>query len=151
MSVPGLPLLLVTLLLGFAAAVVLLVTAGSGNYRVMALAIKGMTVWCIAYGAILLTTSLTSEDRLLGHGERRAFCGFYLDCHLGATVLHADSTGSLLVGDSLVTTDGQFVIVDLMIDNDARRMPLALHNIQAEVLDSEGHHLRRREDLEFEM
>lgn len=151
MNVPGLPLLLVTLLVGFAASVVLLVTAGSRNYRVMTLTIKGMAVWCAAYGAILLTTSLTSGDRLLGHGERRAFCGFYLDCHLGATVLHTDRTDRILLPDSLVETDGQFVIVDLRIDNDARGMPLGLRGMRAVAVDASGRRFQRRPDLEFEM
>lgn len=40
----------------------------------------------LLYAGALLGVSLTSDTRVLPVGEELKFCGFYLDCHLGARV-----------------------------------------------------------------
>ena len=151
MNTPGLSVLLATLLAGFGAGVTLLISAASGDRRAMIVTLKAVLVWGVAYGVLLLTTSLSSNARLLGHGERKAFCGFYLDCHLGATVLHSDRVDKLFLGDSLVTTRGEFVLVDLVLDSDAKARTLYLDGVRAVTENAGGTRYVRRPDLEFEM
>ncbi len=52
--------------------------------------IRGVAVlagaWAAVHLVLLLGTSLASHETVLGSGQRKAFCGFYLDCHLGVAV-----------------------------------------------------------------
>lgn len=151
MNPAGLPLLLTTLLAGFVAGLALMIGFASTNRKMIYVTLRGTAVWGLAYGALLLTTSLSSEDQLLGHGQRKAFCGFYLDCHVGVTVLRTDRAHQLFLGDSSVVADGEFVLVDLRVDNDAQRMPLGPRHIRAYAEDVSGQRFKRRHDLEFEI
>src|SRR6185436_1473441 len=52
----------------------------------------GAAAWLVAYAGLLVGSSLASKPRLLALNEQKAFCGFYLDCHLHAAVTRADDT-----------------------------------------------------------
>src|SRR5205814_7694235 len=64
-------------------AVVLLMLRAPARAGLVAAAAAG---WSAAYTALLIGSSLLSHDDVLGPGQPKRFCGFYLDCHVGVAV-----------------------------------------------------------------
>ena len=95
--------------------------------------------WAVVYLAALLAVSLASEERVLGWGSDRKFCGFYLDCHTGIAVTGVqvlDSLGALRPG-------GRFHVVTLRVGSDAKIARLRLHNPRLTVTDAVARRLHR--------
>ncbi len=87
--------------------------------------LSGAAGWGALYGAGLVAVSLTSRERVLAPGETKRFCGFYLDCHLGAAIAGVrtlDTIGTLRPA-------GRFVVVTLRISSDAVRASLRPHGL----------------------
>ena len=79
--------------------------------------------WAAAYLVILVAVSLLSRERVLGWGEDKEFCGFYLDCHRRVAVVAVavvDSIGEL-------RPDGRFHVVSLRVGSNARVARLRFH------------------------
>lgn len=83
-----------------------------------------VAVWVVGYGAVLLAASAASWERVLEPGERMAFCGVYLDCHVGVEVIGVRQAVVLGEGADRVTPEGVFTIVTLRYSSDARRATL---------------------------
>lgn len=99
-----------------------------------------VTVIVGIYFVVLLFVSYRSHNQLLGLGETKRFCGFYLDCHLGATVLDVKKTNAIdLLPNTQPATNSDFYIVTLKISSNARRATLHLYNPRAEILDDQDH------------
>jgi hypothetical protein len=79
-----------------------------------------------------------SHARVLAPGNVKRFCGFYLDCHMGAAVVDVRRTPSLGAPPNEVCAAGEFYIVTLTVTGDARRATLSLDNPQAVVVDALG-------------
>jgi hypothetical protein len=45
-----------------------------------------VAVWLVFYTTMLLGVSFASQEKTLESNEAKAFCGFYLDCHMHASV-----------------------------------------------------------------
>ncbi len=103
----------------------------------------GAAIWVAAYLAILVTASALSRGRVLGLGERKAFCGFYLDCHLGATVERIDTARTIDAPSHQLTADGTFWIVTVRVSSNARRASLALLEPSVTAVDDLGREYSR--------
>jgi hypothetical protein len=108
----------------------------------------GVAIWFAFYIALLVGTSLLSKERTIAVGDTdgKAFCGFYLDCHL-----HAAVTGVMrakAIGNK--TAVGEFYIVRVKVFSDARNPEIAFHLIEpnARIVMTDGTLLAR--DLEAE-
>jgi hypothetical protein len=134
----GVLLMLATILVA-GAAVVAAIAAGYFHLPWLARATQiGVLTWGAAYTALLVSTSLTSRDRVLDTGEVKRFCGFYLDCHMGAAVVDVRRTPTLGVPPNEVRAAGQFYVVTLKVTSDAKRATLRLADPTATVVDGAG-------------
>jgi len=139
----GLLLMLATVLAGGAAAV----AAVAGGYlRRPALAHAaraGVLAWGTVYLALLIGTSLASRERILAPGDVKRFCGFYLDCHIGAALVDVRRTPTLGAPPNEVRAAGEFYVVTLRVTSNARRATLRLHDPRVTVVDDRGHVFHR--------
>jgi len=102
-----------------------------------------VVVWLVFYTTMLLGVSLASREKTLQLNEAKAFCGFYLDCHLHASV--SDVRTAKQISDK--TAQGIYYIVKVRIFNDARRAAIGLHNPQFEIIDEQRRIFEPTEDL----
>jgi hypothetical protein len=92
-----------------------------------------VAIWLVFYTTTLLGVSLASREKTLGLNKPKAFCGFYLDCHLHASVSDVRTAKQI----DYKTEQGVFYIVKVKIFSDARRAAIGLHNPQFEVVDEQ--------------
>jgi hypothetical protein len=102
-----------------------------------------VTIWVVFYTTALLGVSLESSEKRLALHEPKAFCGFYLDCHLHASVSDV-RTAKQIDGK---TAQGVFYIVKVKIFSDARRAAIGLHDPQFEVVDDQRNSFQPIEDF----
>jgi hypothetical protein len=106
--------------------------------------IGAAAVWFVFYTAMLLGVSFLSEEKTLGLNEPKEFCGFYLDCHLHASVTGVRRTKT--IGDR--AAKGEFYIVRVKVFSDAKRAELGLHSPEFYVIDLGGKRYPRVEEAE---
>jgi len=90
--------------------------------------------WAVLYAALLLGTSLTSDERVLDIAEDKKFCGFYLDCHMQVAVTGVDTVREI----GLRRANGVFYVVTLRVSSDAVRARLNLIAPQLVLRDAAG-------------
>jgi hypothetical protein len=130
---------------GLFLAVLLMIVAGVTRQVWLAKFVFGAVgVWFAVYAVLLATVSFFSVEKTLNLNEPKAFCGFYLDCHMNAAV--TDVTKTKTFGNK--TADGEFYVVRVKIFSDARRAELGLHAPEFEVVDGNGSRFKRLADLE---
>lgn len=110
--------------------------------------VLGMGAWLGAYAAALLIVSLSSRERTLGLNEAKAFCGFYLDCHLHASVVNVQRTKALGHPSDQRAAQGVYCVVTVRISSDARRATLKPHYLTATVVDGPGNVYERSSEGE---
>ncbi|HEX6125656.1 MAG TPA: hypothetical protein VFZ23_09840 [Pyrinomonadaceae bacterium] len=93
-----------------------------------------VTVWLVSYFAMLIGFSLDSEERELALNEPKAFCGFYLDCHMHTAVTGVRKTKT--IGNK--NASGEFYIVRVKVFSDAKRATLGFGGLKLHVVDDEG-------------
>jgi hypothetical protein len=119
---------------GLGLAFVLLIIAALTKQVWLSKFVTGaVTIWFVFYTTMLLGVSLASREKTLRLNEPKAFCGFYLDCHLHASISDVRTTKQ--IGDK--TAQGIFYIVKVKIFSDARRAAINLHDPQFEVIDEQ--------------
>jgi hypothetical protein len=129
---------------GLILAVILLVVALWTRMIWLTKFVLGATaIWFSFYAVMLFGFSLLSEQKTLGLNEPKAFCGFYLDCHLHTEI--TDVRKTKMLGDR--TANGEFYVVKIKVSSDARRAELGLHHPQFEVVDAHDKRYRRAEDV----
>lgn len=99
----------------------------------------GVASWAALYLAMLLGSSLTSRERVLGLNEDKKFCGFYLDCHMQVAVTRVDTVrqfGTLKAG-------GVYYVVTLRVSSDAVAAHLKLLDPQFVLQDEQGRKYER--------
>ena len=94
--------------------------------------------WSALYLVVLTGTSLTSEEKVLDLHERKAFCGFYLDCHLGVAVEDVQRVTHLGEGPETVQADGIFYLITVRVNNDGVEARMPLRNPKATLTDAYG-------------
>lgn len=104
-------------------------------------------IWFVFYTALLFGASFVSEEILLGIGEPKQFCGFYLDCHMHTAVSGIRKTKML--GNK--TAQGEFYVVRVKVFSDARGAQLGLITVDAKVSDRAGNEFKRDELAEAEL
>lgn len=95
--------------------------------------------WAVLYLGALLAVSLASEERVLGWGSDKKFCGFYLDCHTQIAVSRVEVLDSL----GTLRPDGRFHVVTLRIGSDARAAHMRLTAPRLAVTDAAARCLHR--------
>ena len=127
-------LLLTTVLAlgGLALGAVVSITTGL-RLRAAALAAVAAGVTAM-YGAGLVGTSLASHDDVLPVGATKRFCGFYLDCHLGVTVVNAQSLP--VVGTRRAS--GSYRVITLRVSSNAVRATLQPERLRMLLLGANG-------------
>lgn len=96
-------------------------------------------VWTLLYSGLLLGTSLSSREVVLGLNQEKHFCGFYLDCHLSVLVVSVAKTKTLgNPQQPLKTANGIYYIVTVKVASDARAATLRFENPIATVIDEQG-------------
>ncbi len=123
-------------LLGVVGAVVVLLFALQKKQRRLALRVGlGMVAWGVIYVGLLLAVSLTSPAHMLGLHQRKAFCGAYLDCHVGVSVENVEQVAQVAGQGS---ERGVFYLVTVRVSSDARQATLSLDHTEATVTDAAG-------------
>jgi hypothetical protein len=103
------------------------------NWRIAALLVTVYGV--LGYAALLGLVSLTSVERTLEPGRRYAFCGFYLDCHLGVSIESARA-------EAAPSGSGHRYVVQVRFDSDAVAARLTLRNPTLRLTDGSGRRYR---------
>src|SRR5262245_38786258 len=91
--------------------------------------------WVVVYSTMLLTASLTSDERVLDVAQDKKFCGFYLDCHMQVAVTGVDTVREI----GLRRANGLFYVVTLRVSSDAVRARLNLLAPRLVLHDDGGH------------
>jgi hypothetical protein len=139
----GILLLLLTVVAAFVATVGVIHALLREKRELLQAIGLGALIWAAAYAAILLTMSLTSRPRVLGLHEVKRFCGFYLDCHMGASVEAVDTAKTIGATPAQRVAAGRFWIVTVSVSSTALRVPLRLHHARAVVIDGQGRRYER--------
>jgi len=84
----------------------------------------------VLYLAAVVVVSLRSHQDVVARGTPLAFCGFYIDCHLSATVDSMNITPGL--------GGGLRYVVHVRFANSARRATLTAVDLRAVLMDEQG-------------
>jgi hypothetical protein len=101
----------------------------------------GAAIWFAAYLLVLISVSAVSHARVLAPGAEKRFCGFYLDCHLAASINRVDTAHVIGGGSGApppLRADGTWWIVTVRVSSNARRARLALLRPRLTVVDDLG-------------
>jgi hypothetical protein len=132
-------LLMLATILAAGAAIVAAIAAGYFQMPWLARATQiGVVTWGAAYTALLVSTSVTSNERVLAPGDVKRFCGLYLDCHMGAAVVDVRRTPSLGAPPNEVRAAGAFYVVTLKVTSNARSATLRFADPTATIVDRAG-------------
>jgi hypothetical protein len=132
-------LLMLATILAAGAATVAALAAGSFHLPRLTYATQiGVAGWGTVYVALLVSTAIRSHERVLTPGDVKRFCGFYLDCHMGAAVVDVRRTSFLGAPPNEVRAAGEFYVVTVNVTSDAGRATLSLDNPRAVVVDARG-------------
>jgi hypothetical protein len=110
--------------------------------------LTGALIAIVIYWAAFLTTSLTSQEQVLELNQEKRFCGFYLDCHLSASVTNVSRMKTLGPLPQPKTAAGLFYVVTVRIRSDAMRARMSFDNPEATVVDARGKQYERSVEAE---
>lgn len=127
----GVLLMLMTIGGLVAAGVLLAISLFTKKTWLTKFTIGGVAVWFVLYAAMLFGFSLYSREKTLALNEAKAYCGFYLDCHMHTSVTGVRTAKQ--IGER--TADGEFYIVKVKVFSDARAATLGLLTVDAHVVD----------------
>ena len=128
-------LLMATTIGGVLVAMVLLaVSIATRKALLRNLVFGGVAVWSVFYFAMLIGSSLHSEEKELGFNQPKEFCGFYLDCHMHTAVTDVQRTKT--IGNK--SANGEFYIVKVKVFSNAKQATLGLVAVDAHVVDASG-------------
>lgn len=128
----------------FVAGILLIISFWKKIDRLKKFVLGGVAVWFALYALLLFGSSLSSEEKTLHLNEPKAFCGFYLDCHMHTAVTGVRKAKT--IGDK--TAKGEFYIVKVKVFSDAKRVDLGLLAPKFYVIDGDGKAYPRVEDAE---
>jgi hypothetical protein len=120
---------------GVAIAVILLVYAFyTRTIWLRDFVLGGTAVWFTFYFAMLIGSSVRSEEKELRLNEARAFCGFYLDCHMHTTVTAVRTART--IGNK--AANDKFYIVTVKVFSNAKEATLGFGGLKLHVTDADG-------------
>jgi hypothetical protein len=128
------------------AGVMLGISLFTGKKWLTRFTVSGVMVWFAFYAVMLIGFSVASKEKTLSLNEARAFCGFYLDCHMHAVVTGVRTADK--IGD--MTAAGTFYIVNVRVFSDARNANIAFRLLEprAEAIGENGKAYPRDTDAE---
>jgi hypothetical protein len=130
---------------GLFLAVLLMIVAGVMRQAWLARFVFGAVgVWFAVYAVLLVTVSFLSVEETLNLNEPKAFCGFYLDCHLHAAVAEVRKTKTF--GNK--RANGEFYVVKVKVFSNARSAEIHLWKPQFAVVDAEKRRFEPIAELE---
>lgn len=132
----GVLLLLMTVCGLLAAGILLAVSIVSRRAWLAKYTFGAVAIWFVFYAVMLFGYAAMSRETLLSMNEPKAYCGFYLDCHL-----HTSLTGvqkSKTIGGE--TANGIFYIAKVKVFSDAKNPSIAFRLLEpyAEASDAGG-------------
>ena len=103
--------------------------------------VGGVAMWFVFYAIALFGFSLTSQEKILSLNEPKAFCGFYLDCHMHTEI--TDVRTAKNIGDK--TANGTFLIAKVKVFSDAKNPAIAFRLLEpkAELLPTAQNQLNQ--------
>lgn len=142
----GVLMMLITIGGLIAAAILLSVAVWKKLRWLKNFVLGGVAIWFVFYAIALVGFSLSSEEKVLSLNEPKAFCGFYLDCHL-----HTEITGvrtAKTIGDK--TARGTFFIAKVKVFSDAKNPNIKMRLLEpnAELKDESGKVFIRNTEVE---
>jgi len=140
----GLLLMLATIGSLGLAFILLIISVWTKNFWLTKFVLGAVAIWLVIYAVALIGVSLLSKEKILGLNEPKAFCGFYIDCHMHTAVTNVRKTKT--IGDKIAK--GEFYIVKIKVFSDARRTALGLHAPKFEVVDALKRKYQRLVELE---
>ena len=129
------------------AAVLFVIALYTGKAWLAKFVVGGVAVWFVFYFVMLLGVSLFSKEKTLALNEPKAFCGFYLDCHMHTAVKGVRTAKT--IGNR--TAKGEFHIVTVEVCSDAVRATLGLLTVDAHVVDAGNRTYTRDMDAETQL
>jgi hypothetical protein len=94
----------------------------------------GVAVWFAFYAVMLFGFSFASSEKTLAVNEPKAFCGFYLDCHMHTAVTGVRTAGK--IGDQ--TANGLFYVVTVKVFSDAKNPAIAFRLLEPSLVIRDG-------------
>ena len=91
-----------------------------------------------------MSVRFSAKKKRWRHEEKKEFCGFYLDCHLHASVTSVEKSKNL----EGKTANGEFYAAIVKISSDAKQEPLSLITPNFEVVDENGNRFQPADDAE---
>ncbi len=140
----GLLLMLATIGSLGLAFILLIISVWTKNFWLTKFVLGAVAIWLVIYAVALIGVSLLSKEIFFGLNEPKAFCGFYIDCHMHTAVTNVRKTKT--IGDKIAK--GEFYIVKIKVFSDARRTALGLHAPKFEVVDALKRKYQRLVELE---
>ncbi len=106
----------------------------------------GVAIWFAFYAVMLFGFSLASSETTLAMNEPKAFCGFYLDCHLHTTVTGVRTAKQIGVRSA----NSEFYIVKVKVSSDAKNPSIAFRLLEpkARVVLANGDKIVRDSEAE---
>jgi hypothetical protein len=145
----GVLLMLMTIGGLISAAILLITSFLTKKIWLRKLVFVGVPLWFVFYAIALFGFSLTSKERVLSLNEPKEFCGFYLDCHVHASV--TDVRTAKIIGTQ--TAQGTFLIAKIKVFIDAKNpnINFRLLGPKAEIIDEGSRIYSRRLEAENEL
>ena len=111
--------------------------------------ISGVAFWLVFYIVTLIGFSMMSEERVLGIGEAKQYCGFYLDCHMHTEVTSVRTAQQ--IGDR--EAKGIFYIVGVRVFSNARNPNITMRLIEpnARILTPDHTYIERDPAVEAQL
>ena len=94
----------------------------------------GVAVWLAFYVVMLFGFSFASTEKTLAVNDPKAFCGFYLDCHMHAVVTGV-RTAKTIGG---LTANGLYTIVKVKVFSYARNPTIAFRLLDPSIVVKDG-------------
>src|SRR3954452_16246665 len=133
---------------GVIAAVIMAIVALITKKRwLLRFTLAAVAVWFSFYAVMLMGFSAASTEKELGLNEPKAYCGFYLDCHMHTAVTAVRTTKRLGEREA----NGDFYVVRVKVFSDAGRARLGLLTVDAHVVDGRGNVYVRDDMAETEL
>lgn len=140
----GVLLMLMTIGGLIVAAVLFVIALYTGKAWLAKFVFGGVVVWFVFYFTMLIGVSIFSSEKTLALNEPKAFCGFYIDCHMHAAVKSVRMAKT--IGSK--TANGEFYIVTVEVFSDAVTATLGLTTVDTHIVDASKREYNR--DIEAE-
>jgi len=130
----GMVLILMTAGLGLVSLAAVITALARRRPRHALLIAGGYALWLALHLGFVAAVSLGTPLRVLAPGGVKRFCGFYLDCHLGAAVVGRQRLAAL----DRLQPRGVFEVVAVEISSTARAARLRPYGLRAALVDRAG-------------